>query len=119
MVVCCQLLCIERVQDHDLVLSDFLVLFSLERLSLRGNGLSDCGAELLGEALSANKTLILLDLAHNRISSKGTKLVANALRMNRTLLSLSLADNKVDDEGAEALAEVHTAVDSVPLWESR
>ncbi|XP_062502648.1 leucine-rich repeat-containing protein 71-like isoform X2 [Corticium candelabrum] len=80
---------------------------SVEKLSLHGNGLSDRGAELLGEALSPYKhSLLLLDLSHNRISSDGTKHLARALRMNRSLLSLSLANNKVDDEGAVALSEV-------------
>lgn len=82
----------------------------VQNLSLRHCGITDKGAELIGQALGSikktNTKLISLNLSGNKITDKGAEHIALGLRMNRTLMSLSLASNFIEDKGAAKLAEI-------------
>ena len=80
---------------------------SIEHLSLKCCSLGDAFCEVIGPALSANTSLLSLDLSSNQITDEGVCHLARGLRLNRTLLSLGLAGNRVADEGVAALCKVH------------
>ena len=80
---------------------------SIEHLSLKCCCLGDAFCEVIGPALSANTSLLSLDLSSNQITDEGVCHLARGLRLNRTLLSLGLAGNRVADEGVAALCKVH------------
>ncbi|KAM8839922.1 leucine-rich repeat-containing protein 71 [Spinachia spinachia] len=94
-------------QSYHLLLSEHSVL---THLSLRNNRIGDKGAGLIGSALSttrsANKNLILLNLAFNCIGDAGAAHIAQGLRFNRALLMLSLCNNQIGDHGARHMAAI-------------
>jgi hypothetical protein len=83
-----------------------LLQTSIEHLSLKCCCLGDAFCEVIGPALSANTSLLSLDLSSNQITDEGVCHLARGLRLNRTLLSLGLAGNRVADEGVAALCKV-------------
>lgn len=82
----------------------------VQNLSLRHCGITDKGAEQIGQALGSTKRcntkLISLNLSGNRITDVGAEHIALGLRMNRNLMSLSLASNFIGDKGASKIAEI-------------
>ncbi|XP_052101937.1 leucine-rich repeat-containing protein 71-like isoform X8 [Mytilus californianus] len=82
----------------------------IQNLSLRHCGITDKGAEQIGQALGSTKRcntkLISLNLSGNRITDVGAEHLALGLRMNRNLMSLSLASNFIGDKGASKIAEI-------------
>lgn len=79
---------------------------TIQNLSLRNCYVNNMGAKMIGQALTANKSLITLNLCYNKITCEGAGFLAKGLRMNRTLLSLNLGSNLIGDNGASKLAEV-------------
>ncbi|XP_059898789.1 leucine-rich repeat-containing protein 71 isoform X2 [Gadus macrocephalus] len=94
-------------QSYHLLMSKDSVL---THLSLRNNRIGEEGARLIGSALStttsANRNLVILNLAFNSIGDAGATHIAQGLRFNRGLLCLSLGNNKIGDAGAAHLAKV-------------
>ena len=82
----------------------------VQNLSLRHCGITNKGAELIGQTIGSikksNTKLISLNLSGNKISDAGAEHIAMGLRMNRTLMSLSLASNFIGDQGASKIAEI-------------
>jgi len=78
----------------------------LKVLSLRGNGIDDAGATLIGKALNENQTLMSLVLYRNKITCEGAREVFKALRLNRTLRSLSIGQNFLGDASVAEIAGV-------------
>ncbi|XP_059817124.1 NACHT, LRR and PYD domains-containing protein 3-like isoform X2 [Hypanus sabinus] len=77
----------------------------IQRLWLRGVGLTDSGAEDLVSALSTNPSLTELDLSYNKLGDSGVKLVSAALRNPECKIQrLWLGDVGLTDSGAEDLA---------------
>ncbi|XP_072893373.1 NACHT, LRR and PYD domains-containing protein 3-like isoform X2 [Hemitrygon akajei] len=76
----------------------------IQRLWLRGVGLTDSGAEHLASALSTNTSLTELNLGDNKLGDSGVKLVSVALRKSECKIQ-TLWLNKVGltDSGAEDL----------------
>ncbi|XP_037329344.1 leucine-rich repeat-containing protein 71 [Pungitius pungitius] len=94
-------------QSFHLLLSEDSVL---THLYLRNNRIGYEGARQIGSALSttrsANKNLILLNLAFNCIGDAGAAHIAQGLRFNRALLMLSLCNNQIGDYGARHMAAI-------------
>ncbi|XP_072893242.1 uncharacterized protein [Hemitrygon akajei] len=76
----------------------------LQKLWLRGVGLTDSGAEDLVSALSTNPSLTELDLSRNELGDSGVKLVSAALRNPECKIQKLWLDNVgLTDSGAEDL----------------
>ncbi|CAF2018622.1 unnamed protein product, partial [Rotaria magnacalcarata] len=81
----------------------------LEELYLDHNCVSDMGAQLLAQAISANNThLRVLYLGSNSITYEGAQHLAEMLKTNRTLNRLYLFENNIGDRGIQLLAQVLT-----------
>jgi len=108
---------------------------TLKTLNLEHNGITDSGAESIGDMLGSNKSLITLDLGANQITDIGFRYISiglecnetlkelhlysnkikiareigntinETLRANKTLIELNLALNNIEDEGIESLVE--------------
>ena len=79
---------------------------SLIELDLEVNRIGDTGACAIAKMLGTNSTLKTLTFRHcGNISNKGACKLAEALKTNTTLLSLNLAHNKVGVEGARAFSQ--------------
>ncbi|XP_051865402.1 NACHT, LRR and PYD domains-containing protein 12-like [Pristis pectinata] len=77
----------------------------IQKLWLRGVGLTDSGAEDLASALSTNRSLTELDLSYNNMGDSGVNLVSAALRDPECKLqTLRLGWNRLTDSGAQGLA---------------
>lgn len=87
------------------VLSQAIYNNSIFTLNLKMNKLNNEGIKILSEALSDNKTLIILDIGFNKISSEGAKSLAMILSKNRVLTTLKLCGNNLGSEGGKTLAE--------------
>lgn len=61
------------------------------------------GAESVAAMLSANCTLMSLNLAWNSLRKDSAVTVAESLRYNRTLTSLGLAHNRFSDHASQVL----------------
>ncbi|XP_067835988.1 NACHT, LRR and PYD domains-containing protein 3-like isoform X1 [Heptranchias perlo] len=106
----------------------------IQELQLRDNDLTDSCTEDLSSALSANRSLMGLDLSNNKLGDSGVKLLSAALRnpdckiqklelcandltdsctddlssalsTNRSLTVLNLSYNKLGDSGVKLLSE--------------
>ncbi len=75
----------------------------LKRLLISANQISDEGAKALGQALSINSCLQVLDLERNQIYFEGAIALGQGLRVNNSLCQLNLKRNELGDEGALAL----------------
>ena len=79
--------------------------FTLIKLDLRANNLSDESIVLLMDVLSVERSnLEWLNLSDNRISETGATAVAEMLEINDQLTHLWLETNRINDRGAEAIA---------------
>eukprot|EP00048_Salpingoeca_helianthica_P014464 m.221827 g.221827 ORF g.221827 m.221827 type:complete len:145 (-) comp15893_c0_seq1:59-493(-) len=88
---------VERMHTNDAAQTEVVI---------GGQVVRDEGAVLVAEALKANNTVTLLNLASNNISLSGARALADALRENTTLLYLILRQNyAISEEGATALEE--------------
>ena len=76
--------------------------YSLKKLDISSNNLSDEGAEVISHYLSNNSILCELNLSHNRITKLGASKVAGALIVNATLRKLDISENSISDDGARA-----------------
>jgi len=66
-----------------------------------------CGekpAQVLGQVLKTNKTLMILDISGNSIKSEGLEYMVQGIVMNNTLASLRVAQNEI--QGSITIAEV-------------
>lgn len=77
----------------------------LRHLVLTAARLDDASADMIGEALSRNRTMTRLDLDGNHIGPVGAAAVAQGLKMNCTLRELMMNENPIGNEGASRLAE--------------
>eukprot|EP00511_Aplanochytrium_stocchinoi_P011567 CAMPEP_0204860328 /NCGR_PEP_ID=MMETSP1348-20121228/189_1 /ASSEMBLY_ACC=CAM_ASM_000700 /TAXON_ID=215587 /ORGANISM="Aplanochytrium stocchinoi, Strain GSBS06" /LENGTH=668 /DNA_ID=CAMNT_0052009005 /DNA_START=1 /DNA_END=2004 /DNA_ORIENTATION=- len=59
----------------------------------------------LANALTSNKTLVILNLANTLVGDEGAKYLASGLKLNQALVRLSLNDSKVTNIGARHLIE--------------
>ncbi|KXS10099.1 RNI-like protein [Gonapodya prolifera JEL478] len=59
----------------------------------------------LCDALSANRSLLVLNFAYNRITDPGMRVFADVLRRNGALRSLDLSRNKISGEGGASLGD--------------
>ncbi|XP_059817964.1 NACHT, LRR and PYD domains-containing protein 3-like [Hypanus sabinus] len=76
----------------------------IQKLWMRGVGLTDSGAEDLVSALSTNPSLTGLNLSDNKLGDSGVKLVSEALRNPECKIQkLGLEDVGLTDSGAEDL----------------
>ncbi|XP_072891321.1 NACHT, LRR and PYD domains-containing protein 3-like isoform X2 [Hemitrygon akajei] len=76
----------------------------IQKLELRGVGLTDSGAEDLASALNTNPSLMRLDLSGNKLGDSGVKLVSEALRNPECKIQkLELMEVGLTDSGAEDL----------------
>lgn len=57
----------------------------LKYLNLARNQIGSDGAELLGDAISSNDTLLKIDLSWNSITNKGALDIAKGLKVRRKL----------------------------------
>lgn len=71
---------------------------ALESLILSSNRLGHYGAKAIANALTANKTLVHLDMIKCDIDDNGLRMIAESLDFNDTLLSLKLFWNNFDQE---------------------
>lgn len=67
----------------------------LELLGLDGCSLDNLGAQQIGKFLSANKTLLQIDISENEIGSDGMQFIAEGLERNTTLQGLIVQNQKV------------------------
>jgi len=80
---------------------------SLTSLKLDSQGISNVGANLLGEALKVNSTLSILNLTRNfRISNKGIAAICNGLKLNTALSQLSLNWCNISHETSSDIASL-------------
>ncbi|XP_072893208.1 NACHT, LRR and PYD domains-containing protein 12-like [Hemitrygon akajei] len=85
----------------------------IQKLRLRGVGLTDSGAEDLASALSTNPSLTELDLSVNDLGDSGVKLVSVALRNPESKIQkLRMKRVGLTDSGAEDLV---SALSTKPL----
>ena len=76
-------------------------------LGLSTNGITDLGAQHLGEILKINRHLTVLGLENNKISDRGVELLADALKYNNTLQRLLLAENTmISGSSVDALIDM-------------
>jgi Ran GTPase-activating protein (RanGAP) involved in mRNA processing and transport len=68
------------------------LLPTLSSLNLTNCGLDLSTAKFLGEILSQNTTILVLDLSLNRLTSQGGKAIMEGLMTNSTLTSLNLSN---------------------------
>ena len=79
--------------------------FTLIKLDLRANDLSDESIVLLMNVLSVERTnLEWLNLSNNQISETGATFVPQMLETNDQLTHLWLEANEINDQGVEAIA---------------
>lgn len=78
---------------------------TIEELSLYSNRKGSFWGTTLGEALTRNRTVKVLDLGGNGIGDEGAKGLANGLRQNETLRELHLDYCDVGDDGLNALRD--------------
>lgn len=98
-----------RGDDYAVMLSKHLANATLESLDLRGNHISDIGAQALASSLSSkSSSLVCLNLGYNRIGNDGIQALSQALRSsnNDKLQRINLSCNVFGQEGANALAHM-------------
>ena len=89
---------------------------TLAELSLNGIGLSHGDMESLGEALSSNNTLSVLDISCNHIGCDGCQHLANV--RGTALRELIICDCDIGDDGADHIGEMlsyNNSITSVDL----
>ncbi|XP_072892285.1 NACHT, LRR and PYD domains-containing protein 3-like [Hemitrygon akajei] len=92
----------------------------IQKLWLRGVGLTDSGAEDLASVLSANSSLTELNLGDNKLGDSGLKLVSAALRNPECKIqTLWLWDVGLTDSGAEDLASALSTNPSLTVLDLR
>lgn len=83
--------------------------FSITALDLSSNALRYPGMDILGEALSINKTVMSLDLSNCGFGAAGAITLSSHLTNCRYLKDINVAMNNIADEGVRALCSVlHT-----------
>ncbi len=93
-------------------LASHLQTHPMSAVYLRGNNISDAGAETLAKAAFCSKSLSAFCITGNEISDTGARAVAEAVRNCHSLTTLYIYDSKISDPGAKAVAE---AVKGCPL----
>ena len=81
---------------------------TLKSLKMSGNtSLGDTGVKCIGKGISANTTLVLLNLRNCGITASGAEYLSQMLSQNRSLQSLDIGANKhIGDEGISSIAGV-------------
>ena len=74
-------------------------------MDLRGNQITDAGADSLAGALEANTSLQALSLGDNKIRDAGAEALAGALEANTSLQKLDLGENQITVHAQNALLE--------------
>ncbi|GBG34317.1 Leucine-rich repeat serine/threonine-protein kinase 2 [Hondaea fermentalgiana] len=77
---------------------------SEEELRLESNGIGDCGALALAQALNENTSLQTLYIHRNKIGPNGVFALADALMKTSSLQTLALDNNGIGDMGISSLA---------------
>ena len=75
----------------------------LERLSLRGCGMTEKGAKSLAEMLMENRTLQSLNISYNELGDGGIAHVSNSLTVNSTLQELDIKSCNLTVDGFTVL----------------
>lgn len=96
--------CVDKFLGDDEIGKLFESLSITKRLTLRGNCISNNGANIIADVLARNKTITFLSLEWNQILSTGAISLASALETNDCLSHLDLRNNAIGDDGAIALA---------------
>lgn len=91
-------------QNFHLLLKDTKLI----NLSCRFCGICKNGAKKIAARIDtfSPQTLMRLNLSSNFLGDEGAAHIANALRANRSLIILNLADNQITDSGCEKITEV-------------
>ena len=80
-------------------------VYTLQKLDISSNKISDDGAIAFSECLRTNTTLIKLDTSPNYITCKGASVIAEAIQVNIALQKVNISCNEISDDGAIAFSE--------------
>jgi hypothetical protein len=81
--------------------------------SLYESLLTSFGTEKLYQALTLNKTILLLDLRNNNIGPKGSKFIASMIKDCKSLEHIYLGNNNIGNEGVKLIAEALKAENKI------
>eukprot|EP00026_Physarum_polycephalum_P001753 Phypoly_transcript_01755.p1 GENE.Phypoly_transcript_01755~~Phypoly_transcript_01755.p1 ORF type:complete len:1015 (-),score=168.51 Phypoly_transcript_01755:36-3080(-) len=68
---------------------------SLQKLDIRGHGIGDWGAVVLGQVIQGNTTLRTIKCGDNGFGIKGLRLIKSALQRNTTVIEMPLPINDI------------------------
>ena len=77
---------------------------NIKRIILRGNCISEIGAQALVPVIQKNTELSYVSLEWNQLGSSGVIALSTALEGTKHMVTLDLKNNNIGDEGAIALA---------------
>ena len=78
---------------------------TIQKLDITGNSISDDGAAAISDGLNYNFSLQELNMSYNKITSEGAKIIGEAIKVNKTLQKLKINDNSISDDGAAAISD--------------
>ena len=84
------------------IIQGIMQVYTLQKLNISNNKISDDGAIAFSECLKTNTTLIELDMSSNNITCKGASVIAEAIQVNTALQKLNISHNEISDDGAIA-----------------
>ena len=87
------------------IIQGIMQIYTLQKLVISSNKISDDGAIAFSKCLKTNTTLIELDMSRNNITCKGASVIAEAIQVNTALQKLNISLNKISDDGAIAFSE--------------
>lgn len=70
-----------------------LFVFRIQNLSLRNCYVNNMGAKMIGQALTANKSLITLNLCYNKITCEGAGFLAKVMELCYSIHYCQNSDN--------------------------
>ena len=68
-------------------------------------GYTSLNIHSLGQILTSNNTLSVMDISSNDLGVSGTDKISKMLYHNKSITSVNLGDNRIGDEGVEKLVE--------------
>ena len=77
---------------------------NIKRIILRGNCISEVGAQALIPIIQENKEVSYISLEWNQLGSGGVIALSGVLETAKNMITLDLKNNNIGDEGAIALA---------------
>ena len=87
------------------IVQGIMQVYTLLKLSISRNEISDDGAIAFSECLKTNTTLIEIDMSWNNITCKGASVIAKAVQVNTALQKLNISWNRISDDGAIAFSK--------------